>query len=218
VPESPTLTLSFLTPTSFRRKGTHFPLPLPYNLFHSYLRRWNDFSQHPINADPFLNWIDESVIILRHELRSLKVPAGKSGSVNGFVGAVQYGLTAKAQHHAEFVNYFLALGKLAPYCGTGHKTTFGLGQTRSGWSIEHPIIPPPSRDTLLEHRIEELTEIFIHQRQRTGGDRTINIAQTWAIILARRELGESLIMIAEDLEMPYETVKTYAKLARAALR
>jgi CRISPR-associated endoribonuclease Cas6 len=217
-PTSPTLILSFLTPTSFRRKGTHFPLPLPYNLFHSHLRRWNDFSNYPIDPDPFLNWIDESVIILRHELRSQKVSAGKSGSVTGFMGAVQYGLTPKAQRHSEFVKYFLALGKLAPYCGTGHKTTFGLGQTRSGWFIENPIVPPPSLDALLDHRIDELTEIFLNQRKRTGGDRALNIAQTWAIILARRELGDSLTAIAEDMEMPYETVKTYVKLARAALR
>jgi CRISPR-associated endoribonuclease Cas6 len=30
-------------------------------------------------------------------------------------------------------------------------------------------------------------------------------------------MGESLIAIAKDLEMRYETVKTYAKLARRAL-
>jgi hypothetical protein len=58
---------------------------------------------------------------------------------------------------------------------------------------------------------------LIAQRRRTGGDRASQIAQTWATILARRELGEGLPAIAEDLEMPYETVKTYVKLARKAL-
>jgi CRISPR-associated endoribonuclease Cas6 len=82
------------------------------------------------------------------------------------------------------------------------------------WFIENP----PSIDALIDHRIDELTEIFLNQRKRTGGDRAINVAQTWAIILARRELGDSLVAIAEDMEMPYETVKTYVKLARAALR
>ncbi len=35
--------LSFVSPTSFRRKGHHFPLPVPENLFHSYqdLRNWH---------------------------------------------------------------------------------------------------------------------------------------------------------------------------------
>jgi DNA-directed RNA polymerase specialized sigma24 family protein len=36
--------------------------------------------------------------------------------------------------------------------------------------------------------------------------------------LARQEAGESLVDIAADLEMPYETVKTYAKQARRVLK
>ncbi|NJR67204.1 MAG: CRISPR-associated endoribonuclease Cas6, partial [Leptolyngbyaceae cyanobacterium CRU_2_3] len=46
--------------------------------------------------------------------------------------------------------------------------------------------------------------------------RAQQIAETWATLLARRELGESLQAIAEDLQMPYETVKTYVKKARKA--
>ncbi|NJO94606.1 MAG: CRISPR system precrRNA processing endoribonuclease RAMP protein Cas6 [Hydrococcus sp. RM1_1_31] len=52
--DAKTITLNFLSPTSFRRKGHHFPLPLPFNVFHSYLRRWNAFSNNPFNPDPFL--------------------------------------------------------------------------------------------------------------------------------------------------------------------
>lgn len=218
IPDSPTLTLSFLSPTSFRRKGTHFPLPLPFNLFHSYLRRWNDFSGLAVDQDEFLNWIDESIVILRHQLRSHKVSVGKSGSVTGFTGAIQFGLTRKALQNTEFVKLFLALGQLAPYCGTGHKTTFGLGQTRLGWLIDAPVSPLPTRQIILDQRIAELTDIFTAQRKRTGGDRASAIAQTWATILARRELGEGLVAIALDLKMPYETVKTYVKLARRALK
>ena len=44
------------------------------------------------------------------------------------------------------------------------------------------------------------------------------ILETRATILARQEVGESLVAIASDLEMPYETVKTYAKRARRALK
>jgi CRISPR-associated endoribonuclease Cas6 len=70
---------------------------------------------------------------------------------------------------------------------------------------------------LLADRIADLTQQFISQRKRTGGTRATEIAETWATILARRELGESLQTIATDLDMPYQTVKTYAKLARRAL-
>ena len=71
--------------------------------------------------------------------------------------------------------------------------------------------------TLLAERISELTQHFLAQRQRQGGNRAQDIAETWATILARREMGESLQAIADDLEMRYQTVKTYVKLARRAI-
>lgn len=209
--------LTFLTPTSFRSKQHHFPLPVPKNLFHSYLRRWNDFSDIKISQDQFLNWIEETVIIHRHKIESAKVIAGKKGSVTGFTGAIELGLSKKVNENSDFVQYFYALTQLAPYCGTGHKTTFGLGQTRIGWLLSE-VLPVSPRQNLLASRIAELTETFIAKRQRTGGTRAQEIAETWATILARRELGDSLNAIAIDLEMPYETVKTYIKLARRSLK
>lgn len=211
------VTLSFLSPTSFRRKGHHLPLPWPVNVFHSYLRRWNDFSNMPFDQDSFLGWVDDCVLINRHRLESVKVSAGKKGSVTGFTGAIEFSLTKSAQEQPQFKQLFLALGQLAPYCGTGHKTTFGLGQTRLGWSSQD-ISPVLSMQSLLAQRIAELTETFMAQRKRTGGDRALETVQKWATILARREFGESLQAIASDLEMPYETVKTYAKLSRRALK
>ncbi|MEG4208232.1 CRISPR-associated endoribonuclease Cas6, partial [Microcoleus sp. Pol7_A1] len=215
-PFSPTIKLSFVTPTSFRSKGHHFPLPVPENVFHSYLRRWNNFSGVNFDQAEFLNWIDENAIISRHKLESQKVAAGKKGMVTGFTGAVEFGLGRSAHNRPDFVQLFYALGRLAPYCGTGHKTTFGLGQTRSQWLTE--ALPEVSIQSVLAGRIDELTQKFMAHRKRTGGSRAAEIAETWATILARRELGESLFDIAADLEMPYETVKTYVKLARRALK
>lgn len=213
-----TLTLSFVSPTSFRRKGHHFPLPMPINLFHSYLRRWNDFSGLPFEQDAFLEWVDEGAIIHRHQLSSCKVQAGKKGSVTGFTGAIELGLSSKARENSQFVQLFYALGELAIYCGTGHKTTFGLGQTCKGWIVDSGTSAASSMEDVLANRIAELTEIFTAQRKRTGGNRTAEIAETWATILGRREFGESLQDIATDLDMPYETVKTYVKLARRTLK
>ncbi|MCG8362706.1 MAG: CRISPR-associated endoribonuclease Cas6 [Pseudanabaenales cyanobacterium] len=212
------VSLSFVSPTSFRRKGRHLPLPWPTNVFHSYLRRWNDFSRYPVDQADFLDWIDEYVIIQRHQLESVKVAAGKRGSVTGFVGAITFGLAQPAAMDPEFCQLFYALTQLAPYCGTGHKTTFGLGQTQLGWRSNQATPAAPSIQGLLAERIEELTEIFLAQRQRTGGDRAREIAETWATILARRELGDSLQDIATDMEKPYGTVKSYVKLAQRSLR
>ena len=212
------INLSFISPTSFRRKGHHFPLPVPFNLFHSYLRRWNDFSGIPIEQDAFLEWIDENVIIHQHHLESVKVAAGKRGSVTGFTGAISLGLSKSALANIEFTQLFYALVQLAPYCGTGHKTTFGLGQTRLEWVKPESNTPAEIINNLLPERIEELTAIFTAQRKRIGGERTEKVTTTWATILARREMGESLQVIAEDLEIPYTTVKTYVKLARRMLK
>lgn len=213
------LSLSFLSPTSFRRKGHHLPLPWPRNVFHSYLRRWNDFAGEAIAQDTFLDWIDDHVLIHRHQLQSVKVAAGKRGSVTGFTGAIAYGLDRQATANPDFHRLFFALGQFAQYCGTGHKTTFGLGQTVSGWHLKQTqAFAIPSAQGLLAERIEELTTRFRELRQRTGGTRAENIAEKWATVVARRELGDSLQDIAADLEMPYETVKSYGKLARRALR
>ncbi len=99
--QSEPVTLSFISPTSFRRKGHHFPLPLPTNVFQSYLRRWNNFSNVEYEPETFLEWIDQSVIISRHQLRSQKVLAGKKGSVTGFTGAIEYQLTKAGQEDEE---------------------------------------------------------------------------------------------------------------------
>ncbi|MEB3151517.1 MAG: CRISPR-associated endoribonuclease Cas6 [Sphaerospermopsis sp.] len=211
------IALQFISPTSFRRKKHHFPLPVPTNVFQSYLRRWNDFSGREVDQETFLNWVDESVLITRHQLSSAKVLAGKRGAVTGFTGTIEFCLSKEGAANSDYQQLFYALGRLAPYCGTGHKTTFGLGQTRLGWaSEENQNIP--ELESLLAKRIEDLTEIFKSQRKRTGGERAELIATKWATILARREMGESLLKIAEDMEIPYESVKTYVKLARRSLK
>ncbi len=215
------ITLYFLSPTSFRRKGHHFPLPVPTNVFHSYLRRWNDFSGMAENADVFLDWIDTGVIVHDADVQTLKVAAGKSGTVTGFTGRITYGLNSKARRQNSFMQLFYALSHLAPYVGTGHKTTFGLGQTRLADSALFPkttlTLTTPSPELQLATRIDELTTIFFSQRQRQGGDRARKAATTQATLLARREQGESLQAIADDLKMPYQTAKSYVKMARRSL-
>ncbi|AKG22042.1 CRISPR-associated endoribonuclease Cas6 [Calothrix sp. 336/3] len=214
---SKNLALSFISPTSFRRKAHHFPLPLPFNVFQSYLRRWNDFSGHPVDGEKFLEWVDNHVIITRHQIATQKVPAGKRGMLTGFIGSVEFTLTTNAAQHPEYGQLFHSLGQLAPYCGTGHKTTFGLGQTRLGWLQKAPEAEAPNLEASLAQRIAQLTEIFMQQQKRTGGERAISVCQTRATILARREIGEPIKDIAASLNMNPETVKTYIKLARRAL-
>ena len=212
------VSLSFVSPTSFRRKGNHLPLPWPTNVFHSYLRRWNHFSSKPVEPTDFLDWLDNNIVIQRHQMASVKVAAGKQGSVTGFTGAIAYTLNRRAAQNPTFQTLFYALVRLAPYCGTGHKTTFGLGETRLGWQGNEALTPVSIRQQALAQRIEELSELFLSQKKRQGGQRAQDTAQKWATILARREQGDSLAAIATDMDLPYETAKTYSKLARRAAK
>lgn len=217
-------TLTFLSPTSFRQKQHHLPLPIPVNIFHSYLRRWNDFAPEAFPQEEFLKWIEQIVYVTNYDLTCSKVAVAKQGYVTGFMGTVEFGIDRKASQHPDFERLLSALIQLAPYCSTGHKTTFGLGQTRligkdeirNGKNEKEPIVTTPIQEHLIQ-RIAELTDLFLQTKKKQGGDRAQNTATVWATILAQRELGESLKAIAIDLDMPYETVKSYNKLARKAI-
>ncbi len=211
--------LQFISPTAFRRRGQHFPLPLPRNVFQSYLRRWNHFSGRSPQADDFLDWVDEFVVVQQHHIETRRVAAGKRGLLTGFVGSVVFRVSPQGTEFTDYVHLFSALGHLAPYCGTGHKTTFGLGQTVLGRDKTVPRLAMDGlAEQLLLERVAHLQEIFLGQRQRQGGDRAKKTAALWAMILARRERGDRLEAIAADLEIPYETAKSYGKLARRSLR
>jgi len=220
----PRFTLTFLTPTCFRSKNHHLPLPLPSNIFHSYLRRWNDFAPEAFPQEEFLAWIEKVVYITNYDINCTKVAVAKQGYVTGFTGTVEFAVDLKASQNSDFERLLSALIKLATYCGTGHKTTFGLGQTRligkdeirNGKNEKDPITTTPIQEHLIK-RIAELTALFLQTKKRQGGDRAQNTATVWANILARYELGESLKVIAIDLDMPYETVRKYAQAARKAI-
>jgi CRISPR-associated endoribonuclease Cas6 len=222
-PES-RFTLAFQTPTCFRSKNHHLPLPFPANIFHSYLRRWNDFAPEAFPQEEFLAWIEKVVYITNYDINCTKVAVAKQGYVTGFTGTVEFAVDLKASQNSDFERLLSALIKLASYCGTGHKTTFGLGQTRLIGKDEiktiknekEPITTTPIQEHLIK-RIAELTDLFLQTKKRQGGDRAQNTATVWATILARYELGESLKAIAIDLEMPYETVRKYAQAARKAI-
>lgn len=216
------VSLSFVTATGFRRKGKHLPLPMPFNVFQSYLRRWEAFAGNAIEKEDFLKWIDEEVVVRQHQIESCLVPV-KKGSfeqafVTGFVGCVTFAVARKGLDRTDFVRLFGGLGRYASYCGTGHKTAFGLGQTRWGWLMVEEERKFRDPGEVLAERIALLRGLFYSQKKRRGGERASRTAEVWATILARREFGESLVDIAEDLGMKKETVKTYVKLARRALK
>lgn len=122
--------LKFLTPTSFSRKGMHYPLPDPVLVFASYRSRWNAFAPEPLQiADHWLDWLTESVAISDMQLNTQRVEYGDLYQQVGMVGEVRYVVTGKSSQ-ADGRAQMCALADYAWFCGTGHKTTQGMGQTR----------------------------------------------------------------------------------------
>ena len=94
-PKQSLFTLAFFSPTSFRHKHHHLPLPVPSNLFHSYLRRWNMFAPTVFSQSMFLDWIDQIVYITDYDLTCTKVSVAKQSYVIGFIGKVKFEIDQK---------------------------------------------------------------------------------------------------------------------------
>jgi CRISPR-associated endoribonuclease Cas6 len=120
------LTLSFVSPTTFRQREINMPLPLPDLVFGGLAERWNAFS--PVAISPEVRrYAAECVGLSQFELRSRSVPLKE--------GALQVGVTGRARYVAVTYDRYWAslLGLLADFAffaGVGRLTTVGLGQCR----------------------------------------------------------------------------------------
>jgi CRISPR-associated endoribonuclease Cas6 len=126
--EMPTITLRFDSPTSFRSHDMHYPLPDPVMVFASYLARWNAFAPELLHiSETWLEWLQQSVAVTRFNLES-RVVKFKDFIQVGCVGTVQYSVM-RQQPDRGGIAPLNALASYAEFCGTGHKTTQGMGQT-----------------------------------------------------------------------------------------
>lgn len=119
------LEVEFASLTTFHDGDLHMPLPVPETVLGSWLRRWNEFSSAslPRAADELR---EAGLALSRYELKSGAVQY-KNAAWIGFTGACRYRVLAKDEFWARLCNL---LAEYAFYCGTGYKTTYGLGQTR----------------------------------------------------------------------------------------
>lgn len=125
------INLAFVSPTTFRAGSLDLPLPEPRAVFQSWLSRWNDFAP-PACCLPaaLLEVVHERVVIerIRH-LHTERHDLTLSSPV-GFVGQVTYTIAEPGTIAREELRYLNALADYAVFCGTGRKTTLGMGQTR----------------------------------------------------------------------------------------
>ena len=119
------IALRFSSPTTFKQRGLNLLFPIPSNVFHSYRERWNAFTPFPID-EGLIPWVEQNVAVEAHELRTQMIWFGDF-QLHGFTGWCRY--TAKDQD-ATRLKQLNALADFAFFCGTGQKTTQGMGQTR----------------------------------------------------------------------------------------
>jgi len=118
--------LQFLSPTAFRSGGKrNVVFPEPELVFGSYLNRWQAFS--PVTLDDSVaSWFDR-IVVARYQLETHILNFGSYQEV-GFTGRCRYELDKNTPEEVALA--LNALADFAFYCGTGAKTTMGMGQTR----------------------------------------------------------------------------------------
>ena len=123
-------TFRFCSPTSFRTQDMHYPLPDPVLVFQSWLLRWNAFAPEPLRLNiNTLDLVSAHVAVSRHRIETRAVTFDRYVQV-GFVGSVTYQIVKRRLLDNNLLRRFNILAGYAPFCGTGHKTTQGMGQTR----------------------------------------------------------------------------------------
>jgi CRISPR-associated endoribonuclease Cas6 len=129
---APYLAVAFVSPTVFRAGEIDLPLPEPGAVFQSWLSRWNDFAPPNRRIDTALcDVIRSQVAISRiEELNTRPHDLGPGNRPIGFVGKVTYVVTQARDLNQAHIWQIKALADYAPFCGTGRKTTLGMGQTR----------------------------------------------------------------------------------------
>lgn len=132
--------LEFTSPTAFRSDGRDVPLPSPGLIFRSYWQKWNEVvPEEYVLQDVWPEfargciYVDELTAINTQKWIFGEV---SHGSATGYTGTAGFYLLDehKTDQWRDFYDGAAAvmqsLSLFSFYCGTGHHTTIGMGQTR----------------------------------------------------------------------------------------
>ncbi len=123
--------LDFLSPASFRSQGMHYPLPDPVLVYQSWLTQWNAFAPDDLCINvALLDIVTAHVAVGRYDLRTELVDLGTNWKIVGFVGGVKFNILQARKIGSDWLRRLNLLADYAAFCGTGHKTAQGLGQTK----------------------------------------------------------------------------------------
>lgn len=118
-------TLEFASPTAYRRIHRNVVVPLPAGIFRGYLDAWNRYCAPAFDRD-LLDLVEAEVAITRYELRTAVLHIGQAREI-GCLGRCGYTIFRRERAIWRVINL---LADFAQFCGTGYKTTQGMGQTR----------------------------------------------------------------------------------------
>ncbi len=125
-----TAILQFESPTTFKTREMQYPLPDPILVFASYHSRWSAFAPPEYHIDEaWREWLAYHVAVSRVDVQTEVLSFGKYRHI-GFMGKVEYSVLERPGASAALRRPFNVLADYAFFCGTGHKTTQGMGQTR----------------------------------------------------------------------------------------
>lgn len=129
----------FYSPTAFRelsprgqktRNQPHIDLVRCYQ---SWVNKWNAFAPMQIDKRALLDFVGDHAGLTALESKSRMLDFGKHKEA-GFIGSCAYQFfvdrQSEGKENTEMLRLVNLLTDFAFYCGTGYKTTMGMGQTR----------------------------------------------------------------------------------------
>ena len=122
--------LRFVTPTCFRAGDLDYPLPEPRALYTSWLSRWQRFAPQSLAIEEeLLDAAWRHVGISDCDIRTQTVDLGYGKQV-GFLGTLTLCIVKAGELSEAMRRHLHVLASYAAFCGSGIKTTHGMGQTR----------------------------------------------------------------------------------------
>lgn len=128
----------FYTPTSFKTGDAEVPMPVPRLCFQSWLNSWDEHSPCPFFANKaerkaFLEEVVEGNVSVTYSQLSVVEKDyyfdGRRVREEGFVGVCRFSVKP-TKVDPEHRRLLTALADYSFYCGTGKKTTMGMGVTK----------------------------------------------------------------------------------------
>ena len=116
--------LSFETPVTFNSGLGHLPFPLPNNLIGSWMRRWQAFAPLAL-PEELTQSVRERLMVNHFNMVTIPVRQGKRVLIGGQGSYSLKSIKMPASERAQ-VNL---LANFAFFCGSGYKTTQGMGMT-----------------------------------------------------------------------------------------